>query len=67
IHVDDDPLHWWKRKQEEYPLLAALPRRHLCVQATSSPSEKLFSKAGQITSHRTQLNPNKAVILSSVS
>ena len=39
------------------PMLA---RRYLAIQATSSPSKKLFSKAGQVsTSANAQVKPEK--------
>ena len=61
---EDDPLEWWKDQEKNFPNLAPFARRYLSVQATSSPSERLFSKAGQIiTPLRAQLNPEKASML----
>lgn len=60
IDGDDEPLQWWKVNAKELPLLSQLARKYLAIQATSSPSERLFSKAGQIsTSARAQLKPDK--------
>ena len=60
IDGDDEPLQWWKINAKELPLLSQLARKYLAIQATSSPSERLFSKAGQIsTPARTQLKPDK--------
>ncbi|CAB4028340.1 zinc finger BED domain-containing 1-like, partial [Paramuricea clavata] len=60
IDGDDDPLQWWKLNAKELPLLCQLSRRYLAIQASSSPSERLFSKAGQVsTPARAQLKPEK--------
>ena len=47
-----DPLQWWKVHAQEYPHLARLTRRYLCICATSSPSERLFSTAGNVVSKK---------------
>lgn len=60
IDGDDEPLEWWKVNAKELPLLSQLARIYLAIQATSSPSERLFSKAGQVaTPARAQLKPEK--------
>ncbi|XP_028414074.1 zinc finger BED domain-containing protein 1-like [Dendronephthya gigantea] len=62
--VETEPLAWWRDHCRDFPLLAKRARKYLCIQASSSPSERLFSKAGQvITPQRTQLNPEKANML----
>ncbi|CAM9694171.1 unnamed protein product, partial [Hapterophycus canaliculatus] len=43
-----DPLQWWRVKAREYPMLAALARRVLCIPASQAHSERVFSAAGQI-------------------
>ena len=64
IDGDDDPLVWWKYRVRDFPLLNKLARKYLAVPASSSPSERLFSKAGQIvTSQRAQLKPDQANML----
>lgn len=40
------PLSWWNENQERLPNLAKLARVYLCVPATSTPSERVFSTAG---------------------
>ena len=56
-----DALEWWKRNESKYPHLAALAKKYLSIQATSAPSERIFSKAGRIISDLwTRLNPGIA-------
>ncbi len=47
-----DPLAWWRAHQTQFPRVAKLARRLLCVPATSTASERAFSKAGWIDSKR---------------
>ena len=47
-----DPLAWWKEHQREYPRIAVLARRFLCIAPTSVPCERAFSKAGWIVNKR---------------
>ena len=52
-----DPLQWWGANAVGYPNLAKLARKYLCVTATSAPSERLFSRTGNvITKKRTKLD-----------
>lgn len=54
----DDPLTFWKIRQHTLPRLAKLAKRHLSLVATSVPSERVFSTAGQIVSaRRSRLTP----------
>ena len=48
----EDPLQWWKQKSSKYPTLVQLERQYLAVPATSVPSERAFSAAGQIANER---------------
>lgn len=58
IHQRDDPLSWWASKDVAYPCVAALARHILAVPASSVPSERIFSLAGNIvTNKRTKLSP----------
>jgi hypothetical protein len=59
IHHDDCPLTWWKTNKTRFPILSKLARKYLAIPATSTPSERLFSEAGNVmTIKRTQLAPN---------
>ena len=57
-YVSLDPLKWWKSNSHRYPYLALLVRSVLCIPATSVPSERIFSLAGNIvTAKRCSLRP----------
>ena len=47
-----DPLTWWKKNEINYPNIAKMAKKYLSIPATSVPSERLFSKAGEIVSAR---------------
>lgn len=44
-----NPLAWWEKNQTTFPFLRELAQRVLCVPASSAASERLFSKAGLIS------------------
>ncbi|CAG4976870.1 unnamed protein product [Parnassius apollo] len=55
-----DPAKWWFVKKDAYPRLYKLFLKRLCIVATSVPSERTFSKAGQVlTERRNRLSGNK--------
>lgn len=50
-----NPLNWWKSHHVEFPKLAKLARRFLCIIASSVPCERVFSKSGLCVSKRRTL------------
>ena len=46
--IDDCPLKWWKQHHSRFTAISKVAKQTLCIPATSTPSERLFSKAGQI-------------------
>ena len=57
IKFTQNPFEWWMNKKSKYPILARLARIYLAVPATSTPSERLFSDAGNLlTSKRSRIN-----------
>ncbi len=59
VHPDECPLMWWKTNRTRFSILSKVARKYLAIPATSTPSERLFSEAGNImTIKRTQLSSN---------
>lgn len=57
---EEDPLMWWKEHAAQYPRIKELAKKYLCSPASSVPSERLFSKAGELISlRRSNLSENK--------
>jgi hypothetical protein len=57
----NNPLDWWRLKEQQYPLIATIARRVLAIPATSAPSERVFSVAGiTIAKERSRLDPENA-------
>ncbi|GBC00393.1 hypothetical protein RclHR1_03840015 [Rhizophagus clarus] len=57
IRFNDCPLEWWKMSEKGFPILSILAKVYLCIPATSTPSERLFSNASNLmTVKRTQLS-----------
>lgn len=51
------PLAWWNKNWSVYSLIAPVARKWLCVPATSTPSERVFSDCGLAgTAKRGSLN-----------
>lgn len=53
-----DILAWWKEREIQYPILSAMARDLLAVQASTVASESAFSTSGRLISdRRTRLTP----------
>lgn len=64
LDSEENPLAWWRLHKVTYPRLSKLARRYLCIPATSSPSERLFSASGNVvTCQRSCLKPSKVDML----
>ncbi|KAK0155324.1 Zinc finger BED domain-containing protein 1 [Merluccius polli] len=64
IPSGQDPVAWWWGKRDTFPNLSALSEVYLCVQASSTPSERVFSCAGHaISQERCRILPEKANML----
>lgn len=61
LGLKEDPLLWWKSRSNTYKFLTDSAKKHLGVLATSVPSERVFSAAGQVISdRRTRLSAENA-------
>ncbi|KAI2666748.1 E3 SUMO-protein ligase ZBED1 [Labeo rohita] len=64
IPMAEDPVMWWWEKRDDLPLLTTIATSYLCAQASSTPSERVFSTAGStISQERSRLLPEKANML----
>ena len=53
-----DPLTWWRERAPTYPIISRLAKKYLAIPASSVPSERIFSLAGNIvTKKRANLKP----------
>ena len=58
IDITEDPLKWWDINKSSFKILSQLAKKYLSIPASSVPSERLFSDAGNyISAKRTQLSP----------
>jgi len=58
IGLREDPLTWWLEREGLFPCISRLARKYLSVPASSVPSERIFSLAGNIVSRkRASLKP----------
>ena len=49
---DKNALDWWRLKEKDFPILARLAKKHLCVPATSTQAERVFSWMGWLLNKR---------------
>lgn len=55
---ESDPLAWWKVHEVNFPLMSQLAKKYLCIPATSTASERVFSAGGNVvTCQRSLLKP----------
>lgn len=60
LDAEEDPLVWWRQHEVNFPLVAKLAKKYLCIPATSSASERVFSTSGNIvTCKRSCLKPER--------
>ena len=60
----DNCLEWWSHNSLQFPNLAKLAKKYLCVPTTSVPAEQVFSVAGEvITNKRSSLKPENVDML----
>ena len=64
ISRNENPIEWWRANQHKYPKLSKIAYKYLCILATSTASERMFSASGHLTSDkRSRLTPDNANIL----
>ena len=61
---EDDPLLWWSKKKDKFPLLANLVKKYLCVPATSVEAERTFHGLGLLLTKQ-RLSMGGSLIVSS--
>ena len=61
LDVSECPFSWWAKHKQVFPNISKLALNVLFIPATSVPTERLFSTAGQIiTERRNRLQPENA-------
>lgn len=54
-------MKWGQRHATDFPALSQMVRNYFAIPATSVPSERVFSRAGElITKRRNRLSPENA-------
>lgn len=52
LRINENPVKFWKSHKMILDPLSEVAMKYACIPATSVPSERIFSKAGQIVSQR---------------
>lgn len=61
VPTSEDALAWWWRRRDSLPLLSQLSNSYLCIQASSTPRERVFSTAGDtVSQERSHILPEQA-------
>ncbi|XP_042342939.1 uncharacterized protein LOC121943484 [Plectropomus leopardus] len=61
VPTSEDALAWWWRRRDSLPLLFQLSNMYLCIQASSTPHERVFSVTGDtISQERSHILPEHA-------
>ena len=64
VESEITPLRWWKEHADQFPIVSKVAKKYLCMCATSTSSERLFSTSGNIaTPIRAALKPEKVNML----
>ena len=59
-----DILQFWHAHEKQFPSLAKVVKKYMCIQASSSSSERTFSASGNIvTPKRNKLDPENVNLL----
>jgi len=64
IDLETNPLKWWSVQDSDFQVISKLARKYLCICASSSSSDRVFSVSGHIVSKkRNTLKPDKVNML----
>ncbi|CAF4624282.1 unnamed protein product [Didymodactylos carnosus] len=61
IRTNTCALIWWNQNKYRYPTIAKIARKYLCIPATSTPSERIFSLSSSKNNQRSRLLPTSAI------
>ena len=52
LDKNEDPLDWWRARINQYPHMIHLVKKYLCIPATSTQAERVFSAMGFLLNKR---------------
>ena len=59
-NFEPDPVKFWKEHSQQFPLMAEVAKKYLCIPATQISCERVFSSGGNVVSkHRTRMAPKR--------